>query len=103
MAAETESATSHQLWPVELFTVESEAVRRWRHCSAHVISVHSAVVVFPATSHANSVFCVSCNPHSANPSKYEGNLNQKPLDFHAAPVLWCQVLSFTGITPQMVK
>lgn len=77
-------------------------MRRWSHCSAPVISVHAAVVVFPATSDANSVFCVSCNPHSANPSKYEGNLNQKPLDVDAAPVL-SAIDGGARFTPQMVK
>lgn len=27
------------------------------------------------------------NPHSGNPTKYKGNLNQKPLDFRTAPTL----------------
>lgn len=47
--------------------------------------MYSAVVVFLVTYNANRVFCVSCNPHSDNPSKYEGNLNQKPLDLGEAP------------------
>lgn len=54
----------------------------------------AAAAAFPVTDDANRVFCVSCNPHSDNPSKCEGNPDEKPLGLGG---------SFTAVTLQMLK
>lgn len=48
--------------------------------------MHCSCFMLCYLGYKHCIFCV-CNPHSANPSKYKGNLNQKPLDFIAAPML----------------
>ncbi len=68
------------------FKLKKGSGATWERHSGHAGLVCTVVVLCRYLGCKQCILCV-CNPHSANPSKYEGNLNQKPLDFSAAPML----------------
>lgn len=62
------------------------------------LAAQRSLLLFYTLLLANGVFFWPLNPHSVNPSKYKGNLNQKSSDLSSAPMLTIVSLSLMGFT-----